>query len=391
MISVDPKEAGFDPARLAAVKAMMESDVESGQYDGIGLAVGRSGGLVSMEAAGFADRAEGLPMTTGQRVLPFSISKQFINVLILNFVERGLLSLGQPVAEILPAFGARGKGRIQLWHLLSHTSGCFSGLPPLGPEDLIQYQKWTEFVCQALPEAEPGTQVIYSLLGAHAVLSSLLVAVDPKRRPLAQILQEDLFDPVGMDSTTIGPPRNGEHVAPVKCRYRDDVPSGLFHGAEVEAIAGLVLFEGSEIPGGGFVTTVEDAWRFADMLRAGGITQSGVRILSPATLELAARNWTGDSPNSIFNYAVTQRNWLPWPGSVGLGFFVRDRAITPGPLPNLGSASTYGGWGSGSSLFWIDPVRDVSFAMVTTGVLEDTDHVQRSQKLSDMVLAALVD
>ena len=369
----------------------MESDVERGQYDGIGLAVGRSAGLVAMEVAGFADRESGLAMTEGQRVLPFSISKQFINVLILNFVERGLLSLGQPVAEILPAFGQRGKGRIQLWHMLSHTSGCFSGIPPLAPEDLIQYQKWTDHVCQALPESEPGTQVIYSLLGAHAVLSSMLVAGDPKQRPLAQILQEDLFGPVGMDSTTLGPPKNGEHVAPVRSRYRDDTPSGLFHGAEVEAIAGLVLFDGSEIPGGGCVSTIVDGWRFADMLRAGGITRSGVRILSPAMLELAARNFSGDGPNSIFNYAVTQRNWLPWPGSVGLGFFVRDKAITPGPLPHLGSPATYGGWGSGSRLFWVDPARDVSFAMATTGVLEDTDHVLRSQKLSDMVLAALVD
>ncbi|TCK26748.1 serine hydrolase domain-containing protein [Pseudonocardia endophytica] len=389
MTTVDVIDAGFDPDRLRRVGESLQADIDSGHYDGGAVAVGRGAGLVSLDVAGWADRAEERPMVEDQLVIPFSVSKQFINVAILGFVERGLIGLAQPVAEVIPEFGQRGKDRIQIWHLLTHTGGVFSGIPPFGPEDLIRYEKWTEYVCGALPETpEPGRQVIYSLLGGHAVLSSILVAADPQKRSLDQILRDEILQPVGMVNTTLGPPEDPSQVAPVVTRY--NAPAGIFHEAEVAGIGGLVLAPGSQIPGGGFVTTIGDLWRFADTLRRGGVSADGHRIIAPATLDLVTKNLTGDAPNTMFNYAVSQRHLLPWPAAVGLGFFVRGTAINPGPLPNLGSERTYGGWGSGSSLFWVDPDRDVSFAMVTTGALEDTDHIRRSQKLSDIVLSALV-
>ena len=115
-----------------------------------------------------------------------------------------------------------------------------------------------------------------------------------------------------------------------------------------------------------------------------------VDLLSPLTIELATRNHTGEMPNSLMDYALGLRNWLPWPAYLGLGFFVRGEKLTPGPLPNLASARTYGGWGSGTSCFWVDPIRDVCFSLITVGALEDTDHLTRTQRLGDMVLASVV-
>jgi CubicO group peptidase (beta-lactamase class C family) len=63
--------------------------------------------------------------------------------------------------------------------------------------------------------------------------------------------------------------------------------------------------------------------------------------------------------------------------------------LTPGPLPNLASAPTIGGWGAGSTAFWSDPVNKVGFSFLSTGLMEDTRHLQRIQRLSDMVLSAL--
>lgn len=386
MKTVSAESAGFDTQRLARVRESMETDIAQQRYDGAALAVGRGGDLVVMEIAGYADRGAGVELTENQLMVPFSISKQFFNTIVLSFVERGLLNLYQPVHEILPGFEQRGKDRVALWHLLTHTSGTFSGLAPLAAEDIIRYEKWTEYVMASAPEAQPGARVIYSLLGAQAVMASMLVAVDPKGRSLRQILTEEVLEPVGMTSTSLGAPPDGRPVAPVVSRYSR--PAGLFKPEEVEGVAALLAMEGAEIPGGGCISTIGDVWKFADMLRAGGIA-AGNRILSPAMLELATKNWTGNLSNSLFEYALSSRNWAPWPAAVGLGFFVRGDALTPGPLPNLASERTFGGWGSGSSLFWIDPERDVSFALLTTGVLEDTDHIVRSQRLSDMVLAAL--
>jgi len=163
----------------------------------------------------------------------------------------------------------------------------------------------------------------------------------------------------------------------------------MFTAEAVSGSAQLMLHPGSQIPGAGYTTTAEDFYLFADLLRGGG-AREGFRLLSPLTIELATRNHTGELPNSLMDYALGMRNWLPWPAYHGLGFFVRGEKLTPGPLPNLASARTYGGWGSGTSCFWVDPVNDVCFSLITVGSLEDSDHLPRTQRLGDMVLAAVV-
>ena len=81
----------------------------------------------------------------------------------------------------------------------------------------------------------------------------------------------------------------------------------------------------------------------------------------------------------------------PWPANIGLGFFVRGAAITPGPIGNLASAPTFGGWGAGSTAFWVDPERDLSFSFLSTGLMEDSRHIDRVARLHDLALAALVE
>jgi len=76
---------------------------------------------------------------------------------------------------------------------------------------------------------------------------------------------------------------------------------------------------------------------------------------------------------------------------IGLGFFGRGEGIIPGPFGNLCSARTYGGLGAGSSAFWVDPVRDVTFSFLSTGLMEDSHHMERVSRLSDIVISAIVE
>lgn len=380
-------EVGLDPQRLRRVAQAIRSDVDGGLYDGAQLAVGRAGRLVLSEAIGYADRARGRALRPDDVLVAFSISKQLVAAVVLSFVERGLLSLALPVAEVLPDFAQRGKGQITLAHLLTHTGGLLADVPHLPVEDLISLERFTAFVCASAPEAPAGQRVIYSKMAAHAVMAAMLVAVDPARRSFDALMDEELLRPLGMRSTTLGPPPAGRYVAPVVPRYRR--PAGMFTADAVAGSAQLMLHPGSRIPGAGYTTTAEDFYRFADLLRGGG-ARDGFRLLAPVTLEMATRNYTGEMPSSLMDYALGMRNWLPWPAYHGLGFFLRGEKLTPGPLPNLASPRSFGGWGSGTSCFWIDPVRDVCFALITVGSLEDTDHLPRTQRLGDMVLASAV-
>lgn len=377
---------GIDMTRLRRVVEAIGHDVGTGFYDGAQIAVGRGGDLLLDEAVGYADRGASRDLDRDDILVPFSISKQLVVAVVLSYVERGLLSLYQPVAEVLPEFAARGKQGINLWHLLTHTGGVLADVPMLPPEEIVDLEKFTAFVCAQAPEAPPGARVVYSKLGAHALMASMLAAVDPDGRDFDTIVREELLDPLGMTDTRLGPPPGDRYVAPVVARYRR--PAGMFTPEALELSAQLILTPGAQLPGAGYTTTARDYYRFADLLRGGGCRGS-FRLLSPAMLELASRNFTGELTNSLLDYAVGLRNWQPWPAYHGLGFFVRGERLTPGPLPNLALHGTFGGWGAGTSVFWVEPSRDLCFVLITVGSLEDTDHLQRSQRLGDMVLAAV--
>ena len=65
--------------------------------------------------------------------------------------------------------------------------------------------------------------------------------------------------------------------------------------------------------------------------------------------------------------------------------------VQPGPMSNLSSPRTFCGWGAGSTCFWVDPQMDLSFAFLSTGLMEETYHLERLQRLADLVVTSLTD
>ncbi len=388
---LDPARLGFDPQRLERAVEALEADIEAGRCDGGTLLVSRREGLALRACRGFADRAAGRRLEPDDVFFSMSIGKQFVNALVLERVERGLLRLHEPIAERLPAFRGHGKSRITLFHLLTHTSGLLTRVPELEPEELIDVERFTAAAAAAPLESLPGERVSYSILAAHAVLASLLLHVDEGvkggGRSIGELLRQDLFEPLGMRDTSLGPRDDLlARQCPVVARYKEP---GLFDPDALVSLAELITRPGAEVPGGGYLTTASDVHRFAEMLRGGGALE-GRRLLSPATLELARRNHTGEGRNTLMDYSLSLRGWDAWPASIGLGFFVRGTAITPGPIGNLASPSSFGGWGAGSTAFWVDPERDLSFTFLSTGLMEDSRHIERVARLHDLVIAALV-
>ena len=84
------------------------------------------------------------------------------------------------------------------------------------------------------------------------------------------------------------------------------------------------------------------------------------------------------------------RGWDEWPAFLGLGFYLRGEGIFPCYHGSLASPGTYGHAGAGSAMFWVDPVRDMSFVGLTAGLLEESYSIERWQKLSDLALMSIV-
>ena len=53
------------------------------------------------------------------------------------------------------------------------------------------------------------------------------------------------------------------------------------------------------------------------------------------------------------------------------------------------SPRTFGSYGAGSSLLWVDPVSGVSFCFLSSGVMDEGDNVARFQKLSSITASAV--
>ena len=113
--------------------------------------------------------------------------------------------------------------------------------------------------------------------------------------------------------------------------------------------------------------------------------------MSPALLKLALSNQTGMEVNHIFDGMCEARGWDPLVAFLGLGFFLRGEGIFPTPFGATSSPGTFGGLGAGSTMFWVDPERDVTFVCLTTGTLEDSKNFERMHRLSDLALAAACD
>jgi CubicO group peptidase (beta-lactamase class C family) len=370
MEQTDPAQLGFDPERLERVLGAIDADIAAGRYDGVALCVARRGRVALRAHRGFADRGSGRRLASDAVFATMSVGKQFANAVVLNRIERGDLRLMMPVAELIPEFGSRGKERMRLVHLLTHTSGIASRVPMLPPEELASIERLVAWACTTAPESLPGERVTYSIAVAHAVMAEMVRRAEGGKRSFARILEDDLFRPLGMRETSLGP--------------RDDLVPRLC------PVAARFSIPGAEIPAGGYLTTLADLARFVEMLRRGG-ELDGARILSPAMLELATRNHTGDKPNSLLDYTVQMRGWEPFPAAIGLGFFIRGEGVIPGFFGNLCSPRTFGGLGAGSTAFWVDPARDLTFSFLSVGLMEDSYHLERVSRLSDIVVSALVD
>jgi CubicO group peptidase (beta-lactamase class C family) len=383
---VDARTAGFDPQALERLAQVIEADVAAERWDGCELVVARGGMVAYHRCHGWADRAAGRRVEPRQPFVTMSIGKQLVVALVLRAIEQDHFALSTPVADVIPEFGARGKARVTVAHLLTHTGGLPAMLPAgLAPEQAGVLEAMVAATCAALLEHRPGSRVTYSVLAAHAILAELVRRADGGRRRFGRILREDLCEPLGMRDTWLGKPAAAAgRVAPVVVRDRR---AGLFDPAFLEAMD-AILGEDSEIPAGGYVSTAPDFHRFAEMLRRGG-TLDGVRVLSPATVRLVQENRTGDEPNTIWAYTEAMRGWPPFPAYLGYGFFVRGTGVHPTPFGHLASPRTFGGFGAGSSAFWIDPATDVTYAFLSSGLLEDSYSIERHQRLADLVHAAV--
>jgi CubicO group peptidase (beta-lactamase class C family) len=103
---------------------------------------------------------------------------------------------------------------------------------------------------------------------------------------------------------------------------------------------------------------------------------NGVTILKPETVKLMATNHLDDS--------ITNRMWLPDRGQVGFGIDFAVRLKPPvDENENNGVVGEFFWDGAFSTLFWVDPVNDLTVVMFVQ--LSPYDQIKLHNKVRDAV------
>ncbi len=354
----------FEAAREVLSKAVDREDIAGA----VGLiAVG--GRVVFREAFGWKDIADDAPMREDTIFRIASMTKPITSVAVLMLHEEGSFQLDDPIARFIPEFEhpeivvhatsspraferVPASREITIRHLLTHTSGIsygFSGVQPFTrlyaeaeiSDGLVQTEGTIGPGIRRLAKQpllhEPGTAWKYGL--STDVLGRLVEVASG--RTLAEFFEEDIFLPLGMKDSYFFLPE--EKVSRLASVYRPRRGGGLRELLAGPIAEGAVVFSTSyhyQGPqtyfsgGAGLVSTVDDYYRFCQMLLNRG-ELTGVRLLKPETVREMTANQIGEL--SIGD------------GKYGFGVSV-ETADTAGAF----------GWGGFFfTSFWIDPELEV--------------------------------
>lgn len=391
LVPVAAADAGLDQGGLERIRAWIERDIDQKRHHGSTVLVARRGKVALLESFGSADIMSGRPSRIDDRYCTMSLAKSFTAAAILQTIDHGLLSFDGKVAEFIPQFGQRGKNGVTIFHLLTHTSGTWAGWLAPGQSTLGQRGEggglWSyiDAVCQEPLAFRPGERVYYNPSASYSLLGGILEKVHGKR--YRDIMQERVFDVVGMSQTTCG--LQIGHPNRVPTRMADTTP-GVTNMDVQEKLNDLVD-ENVDSPSGLQFSTASDLFRFAETLRHGGAA-SGGRLFSEAMSEYAYRNHTGEKTNEFWDFNKVAAGIAEFPANFTLGGgYARGEGHYLNPCGQKASALSFAALGSGSTYFMYDPVREVTIVYLSAGLYVGLAHIQRCQMLGDLALAAAVD
>jgi CubicO group peptidase (beta-lactamase class C family) len=373
-----PEEVGMDSERLERAFGLMRGWVEDGTLPGASALVARRGVVVGRRWFGDAVREpERRPIGPETLFAVASITKACTATAVMQLAERGLLSIDQPVHELLPEFAGHGRENITLRHFLTHTSGL-----PEYCEDNEEIRRghlgldaFVRSYCRGRLLFPSGTQWSYSNFGFG--LAGEIVARLGGRGYHAFVATE-ILTPLGMEHSFLTPPESAwDRIAWVELPGEPHTDYERYNSP---------YFRRLGIPWGGLYTTPEDLAVFAQAFLRQGCYQ-GRRIVSPATVREMTRNQLAESIRDTSSVA----RWRT--ASWGIGWDVKG-SKAPHNSGALTSPATFGHTGSSGAMLWADPSLDLICVMIGTRLAESgwaDGPVPRRSLFSTAVTAAVIE
>ena len=346
---IEPSVFKLNQSEIDNIKQRMQDAVDEELIPGALILVGNSNGVGLLETVGFQTPAGRNPVSSQTIFRIYSMTKPIVSVATMSLIEDGLLALDDPIEKYIPEFNdlqvidqnhgeiRAAQNSITVENLLTHESGLiqamFSPDSELGKMYQRDFPDYSDITARDLAGRigklpvyfEPGSAWHYG--HSTDVLGAVLEVAAGKT--LDQVLDERIFEPLGMDETSFYLSSNkAERIAEPN------------FGAMADNTQVRAMLSG----GGGLNSTTEDYVRFAEMLLRGG-EYRGTRIIEESTLDLMREKRIGSEVSREFFFYGETGDW-------GLGFHLQPTTEDPDGPHNFG-------WrGIGGTLFLVDEEND---------------------------------
>ncbi len=342
-----PSSLSHAQAVLPGIHGAIDDMIFDAEITGAVTAVVTSRGIVHLEAVGFRNREEDLPMTTDTVFAIHSMTKPLVGISILMLEDDGLLSIDDYVRTHIPEFEELKQADgspidLKIVHLLTHTSGLgeipgewLNGTAPLS--ELI-----TEII-QVPMLFQPGEDWEYCQSGIN-VAAHLVERISGKT--FSAFIRERILEPIGMKDTTFQ--LNDTQVARLATAYMRGEHAYTLDPWP-DTFADWRIKHAAPRGHSGLFSTAEDYARLCLMLLNRG-TYNGKRILSEDSVAKLASTHTqgllaGFLPGSAWGLAV---------------------GIVEDPMGDTSmlNPGTYGHGGAHGTQAWIDPIADAAYILM---------------------------
>jgi CubicO group peptidase (beta-lactamase class C family) len=274
----------LNAARIDQLKSFVETSMQQLGIPGVSIALIDGGKVVYQ--GGFGVRELGKPDRVDENTLFMAASntKGMTTLLLSELVDEGKLKWDQPVVDVYPSFKL-GSTETTKKVLVKNLICACTGLPRQDLEWLFEFKNATPESTLSLlgtmqPTSKFGEVFQYSnmmaaaagFIGAHLVYPN-----QPLGPAYDEAMQEKIFDPLGMKSTTFDYARAlaGNHATP----HGDDV-NGKPHVASMAFNYSIL----SARPAGGVWTSSGDLIRYVQLEFTQGKLPNGKQLVSAKNL-----------------------------------------------------------------------------------------------------------
>lgn len=292
--------------RLKRLGEILEESVVKQEIAGGNLCVIHRGQELYYAQAGYANIKGNKKMERDTIVRLYSMSKPVTAAAVMLLVERGVIDLWDPLENYLPGFAnaivttdsgvVKAKRSVTVKDCMNMTSG----LPYGGDSDPSSRDVGAVFeeLDKRLYSEKPMTTVeLANRLGGcrldfqpgegwrYGTSADVLGAVVEVASEMhfGEFLKKEFFAPLGMKDTGFYVPDDKKDRLAV---VYESTPNGLveYHGNHLGICNHMDVKIAFESGGAGLVSTLEDYWRFTQMLMQKGSFE-GTEILAPRTVE----------------------------------------------------------------------------------------------------------